>query len=195
MELLYSQTSQKQTSWKLLLLSGQLDLKCTSNHGRLLYTQEYHVRINIRYIQFKSIQISPKNKTFLDYKRYLHPPHMHQKSTLFLPAFLRYYKDFANLFWVLWGLLTWLDLIASTCGSVSCLSACNYPSPLSWDIEKILQILYFGCFKHAWLWPPKAISVCRKIWCLTSRKKSNNLSLTSFLRYCYDIATLIFLVL
>ena len=84
-------------------LSGQLEQKCARNHGIVLYTQQYHVRIIVRYIQFKSIQISPKNKTFLDYKRYLTLHHLHQKSTSVLPFFLRFWKGFANLFWVLWA--------------------------------------------------------------------------------------------
>ena len=86
-------------------------------------------------------------------------------------------------------------LIIPTCRKVWCLSACQKstsPPLLSWDIAMILQTCYFGYFGHAWLWPPKMlISTCRKIWCLSSCEKSNT-SLTSFLKYCWDIANLLF---
>ena len=68
-----------------------------------------------------------------------------------------------------------------------------YTSPLSWNIEKIMQFCYFGYIGHnAWLWPLKMkVLDFRKLWCVYSYKKSN-LSLTSFLKFCKDTANLWF---
>ena len=60
---------------------------------------------------------------------------------------------------------------------------------------KILQTCYFGYFGHDQPCPPKLIILtCRKVWCLSACQKST-LSPPSFLRYCNDIANLLFWVL
>ena len=70
-----------------------------------------------------------------------------------------------------------------------------HPSLLCWNIAKILQTCYFGCFGYVWLRPVKrTLPACRKLWCLYSCKKWY-LSLTSFLEYFNDIANLLFWVL
>ena len=95
-------------------------------------------------------------------------------------------------------------LIVSACSMVWYLSACkkinfipsfffnvlqSYPSLFFWYIEEILQSCYFG---HAWLWPVKTVlPACRKLWCLSSCKKSN-LSHPPFLKYFKDITKLSF---
>ena len=49
-----------------------------------------------------------------------------------------------------------------------------HPSCFPWDIAKILQTCYFGCFGHAWVCTPKVIlSTCRKLSCLSAVKKIN----------------------
>ena len=60
---------------------------------------------------------------------------------------------------------------------------------------KILQTCYFGYFGHDQPCPPKfIIPTCRKVWYLSVCQKSTS-SLPSFLRYCNDIANLLFWVL
>ena len=56
-------------------------------------------------------------------------------------------------------------------------------------IAKILQTCYFGYFGHDLLWPPRAISACRKLWRLSSCKKNQITQhfLEILLRYCQFI--------
>ena len=58
----------------------------------------------------------------------------------------------------------------------------NYPSPLSWNIIKILQTCYFRYFGHTWPRPPKAIA-CRKLMVICKQK--TNLITQFFCRYYY----------
>ena len=104
-------------------------------------------------------------------------------------SFWRYCKDLANLLFS----PQWHKLIASTCRKIFYLHAKNqlHISCLSWDIAMKLESCCFGYFKHAWLWPSKTmVSALRKLWCLSSYKKTN-LSLTSSLRrYCKRTITI-----
>ena len=64
-----------------------------------------------------------------------------------------------------------------------------------WDIAKTLQSCYFGKFGNTWPSPSKIIlSIFRKLSWLSACKNSPS-SLTSFLRYCKEIANLLFYVL
>ena len=55
--------------------------------------------------------------------------------------------------------------------------------------------LLFGYFGHDWTCPQKlTVSTCRKVWLLSSCKKSN-FAFISFLKYSWDIASLLFWVL
>ena len=70
-----------------------------------------------------------------------------------------------------------------------------HPSLFSWDSAKILQTCHFGYFGHVWLRLPKTmVPGWRKRWCSFSCKKSNS-SFIVFLKYCYDIASLLFWIL
>ena len=54
---------------------------------------------------------------------------------------------------------------------------------------------YFGNFENAWTSPSKIIvPICRKLSCLPECKKSTS-SITCFLRYCKEIANLLFWVI
>ena len=60
------------------------------------------------------------------------------------------------------------------------------------DIAKMLQRYYFAYLESSWSCTSIMIVwSCRKIWCLSIYQKSTS-SLTSFLRYCKDIANLPF---
>ena len=72
-----------------------------------------------------------------------------------------------------------------------------HDSLLPWDISNILRtfIFYFGYFGYCKLRPPETmIPGCRKLWSLSSCKKYH-LSLTTFLKYCYNVTSLLFWVL
>ena len=81
-------------------------------------------------------------------------------------------------------------LIVSTYGKVWWWSGCKKVSVIPffffWDIAKILQTFHSGYFRHALLWPVKAI--------LSAYRKSC-LSPTSFLKYYKDLVNLLFWVL
>ena len=71
-----------------------------------------------------------------------------------------------------------------------------HSSRLPWDIARILQICYFGYFGNAWPSPIKNHST--NLWetfMLICMQKKSTLSLTSFLRYCKEIANLLFWVI
>ena len=68
-------------------------------------------------------------------------------------------------------------------------------SLLFWDTAKTLQTCYFGNYGNAWPSPSKImLSICRKLSCLSACKKSTSL-LTYFLRYCKEIANLLYWVI
>ena len=122
------------------------------------------------------------------------------KINFILHSFLKYYKDFADLFFCVVGadllMPTKFDVYLhaknqlhlsirfrdATKISQNCyywyfgyLHAKNhiYLSYLSWNITKILQTCHLGYFEHEWSRPPKAIALrCRKFWYLSAHKKS-----------------------
>ena len=83
--------------------------------------------------------------------------YLHAKNQLSIPSFLRYCKDIANLFWVHW---TCLAIATRGCyiENFDVYIHAKYqifPSPLSWNIAKVLQTCYFGYFGNAWEHAPK----------------------------------------
>ena len=66
---------------------------------------------------------------------------------------------------------------------------------LSEDIVKALQTWYFGNFGNTWPSPSKIIvSICRTLSCFYACNKSAS-SVNFFLRYCKEIANLLFWVI
>ena len=94
----------------------------------------------------------------------------------FIPSFFfeilqRYYKL------VFLGTVGWpVKTILPACRKLWCLSSCKnhiYPSPLSWNITKILQTCYFEYFGHASPCPPKAIAPTLEILMVICKQKIN----------------------
>ena len=134
--------------------------------------------------------------------------YLHAKNEL--SSFLRYYKDIENLLLlVLWECLI-MPINSDSINLQQTLKPevfiCNQKmdSLLFWHIAKILKTCYFECFENAWscpsimivspcrkLWYSVLKSTCRELWRLSACKKWTS-SLTYFLKYCKDIANLLF---
>ena len=98
--------------------------------------------------------------------------------------FLRYCKNNTNfLFWVLWTCMATSITIMPICR--------NFDIYLHVKYCKLVMLSNLRMLDHTHQMPKVLKLTCRKLWCLSTCKKST-LSLTSFLRYCKDLQTCYF---
>ena len=117
--------------------------------------------------------------------------------------FLIYCKNITNfLFWVLWTCLaTSIKNDNANLQKLQCLSACKNWTPFLTSFFQILLTCYFQYFENAWLCPSiMMVLLYRELWCpkcwnqlvaIICMQKINLIS-NFFLRYCKDIAILLF---
>ena len=132
---------------------------------------------------------------------------MHAKNEI------NFVSDIANLLlWVLWERLMMLinndsitlqetlmpqnvEINLSETMMFSCMQKINFISNFFfWNIVNTLNLLFLKLWKCLIIPSKIMVSICRKLWCWSIFKKSTS-SLTSFLRYCKEIANLLFWVI